>query len=346
MKKNTVVFLIVVLLGGIAWFVISRNGSTTVPVELRDFAFADTASITKIFLVDKAGHQVTLEKIKTGDWQVNKKFKARNDGIFNLLFVVKNLAIKSMVGIQAQEHVIKQLATGAVKIELYQGSKLVRMYYVGGATPDDEGTYMLLVNPETKQNSSRPFVMCIEGQTRYLTPVYTTMENEWRDRTAFSYYPPDISSVKVEFVGAKGHGFEVLQPGYNSYRVQTLDNNTTLSNLDTLAVKQYLSYFQGVGFEAFLNDMAPLRKDSILSSTPLYRMTIKDKNNRITELKFFGMEPHREELDANGKPEKFDLDRLYTLINNREFVNTQYYVFGKLLTDIEYFTLKRPGVKK
>jgi hypothetical protein len=346
MTKNRIVFLLVLILGGITWYLISRNGATTVPKELRDFAVSDTASITKIFLADKANHQVTLEKVKTGEWTLNKKWKARNDGIFNLLFVIKNLAIKSMVGVQAQENVIRQMASGATKIELYHGDKLIKMYYIGGATPDDEGTYMLLVNPETKQNSSRPFVMCIEGQTRYLSPVYSTNENEWRDRTAFSYYPPDINSVKIEFIGAKGHSFEVLQPGYNTFKVQSLETKSDIPDLDTFAVKQYLSYFQGVGFETFLNDMNIVRKDSILSSTPLYRMTIRDKQNKTVELKFFGMEPHREELDANGKPEKFDLDRLYTLINNREFVNTQYYVFGKLLPDIEYFMKKKAGVKK
>jgi hypothetical protein len=346
MKKNQIALLIVLLLGGITIYFLRKDTGTTVPKELRDFAYADTASITKIFLADKAGHQVTLEKLSKGNWTVNKKFKARNDGIFNLLFVVKNLSIKSMVGVQAQENVIKNLASGATKIELYQGDKLVRMYYVGGATPDDEGTYMLLVNPETKQNSSRPFVMCIEGETRYLTPVYVTSEAEWREKIAFTYFPPNIKSVKVQFIGASGNSFEVVSSRPNLFEVHYLKNNSNYPNIDTLAVKQYLSYFQGVGFETFLNDMQTFRKDSILSSTPLYEMTITDRDDKVTNLRFFGMEPHREALDAKGKPEKFDMDRMYTLINKDEFVVTQYYVFGKLLTDIEYFANKGPGVKK
>jgi hypothetical protein len=346
MKKNQVALLIVLLLGAVTFFLMNRNTTTTVPKELRDFAYADTAAITKIFLADKAGHQVTLDRNTAGGWMVNKTWKARNDGVSNLMFVIKNLAIKSMVGVQMQETVIKQLASGSIKIELYKGDKLVRMYYVGGATPDDEGTYMLLANPETKQNSSRPFVMCIEGQTRYLTPVFGTNANDWRDRTAFSYFPPDIQSVKVDFITATGTSFEVLQPAPNTFEVHSLKNNSNYPQIDTLAVKQYLSYFQNVGFETFLNDMKPFRKDSILNSIPLFTMQITSRKGPSTSLKFFGMEPHREELDAQGKPEKFDLDRMYTLINNTEFVVTQYYSFGKLTPDIEYFGRKHSPVKK
>jgi hypothetical protein len=346
MKKNLIAFLIVLILGGITLWLVKRNGNTTVPKDLRDFALNDTAAVTRIFMADRANHQVTLNKIRAGEWTVNNKWRARNDGIFNLLFVIKNLAIKSMVGISAQENVTKELASSAIKIEIYQGEKLVRCYYVGGATQDNEGTFMLLSDPETKKNSSRPFVMCIEGQSRYLTPVYNTNEAEWRDRTILSYYPPDIRSVKVEFMQATGTSYEVLQPAYNTFTVKNLKTNTVLDRPDTLAIKQYLSYFQSQSYESLIPGIDPQRKDSVLKSQPMYVLTVQDKNNKPTEIRFFAMEPRNVELDAHGKPEKYDLDKMYALINKQEFAVVQYFVFGKILTDIEYFTLKHNTVKK
>jgi hypothetical protein len=251
-----------------------------------------------------------------------------------------------MVGISAQENVTKELASSAIKIEIYQGEKLVRCYYVGGATQDNEGTFMLLSDPETKKNSSRPFVMCIEGQSRYLTPVYNTNEAEWRDRTILSYYPPDIRSVKVEFMQATGTSYEVLQPAYNTFTVKNLKTNTVLDRPDTLAIKQYLSYFQSQSYESLIPGIDPQRKDSVLKSQPMYVLTVQDKNNKPTEIRFFAMEPRNVELDAHGKPEKYDLDKMYALINKQEFAVVQYFVFGKILTDIEYFTLKHNTVKK
>ncbi len=346
MKKNTLALIVVLLLGGTAILLMRKSGTSSVPKDLRDFAVADTASITRIFLADRAGHQVTLQKEKPGEWKVNGKWKARNDGIFNLLFVIKNLSVKSMVGVKAETNVIKNLVTGAIKIEIYKGDKLIKLYYVGGETPDDVGTYMLLSDPETNQNSARPFVMCIEGQNRYLTPVYNTNPNEWRDRTAFSFYPPDIKSVKMEFVAAKGNSFEVIQTSFNKFKVLSLPGKSNYPDFDTMAVRQYLTYFAGQSFETFLNGMEKTRRDSILGSSPLYILTVKDKNDWTTEIKLFGMEPHREEVDAKGKPEKFDLDRMYALINKNELVVAQYYVFGKLIPDIEYFAKNKAPVKK
>jgi hypothetical protein len=346
MKKNYVAFGLILLLAGIAVWVLKQNGSSTVPKEMRDFAVADTASITRIFLADKANHQVTLTKLKAGEWRVNGKWKARNDGIRNLLFVIKNVSVKSMVGVNAVENVIKSLASGATKIEIYKDDKLIKVYYVGGATQDDEGTYMLLSDPDTKLNSSRPFVMAVEGQHRYLTPVYVTNESEWRDRTAFSFNPPDIRSVKLDFIQAKGKSFEITQPAANTFKLRSLKDNVEQSHFDTLAVKQYLTYCQAQGFESFLDDMKKAKRDSLLSSSPLYVLSIADKNNKTTEMKFYGMEPLRQEFDEKGKPEKYDLDHMYALINSQELVVTQYYTFGKLLTDIEYFMHKKADVKK
>lgn len=346
MKKNVIASILVIVLGGITWWLVKKNGDSTVPKDLRDFAYADTASVTKIFLADKANHSVTLTKEKPGLWKVNDKWIARNDGIQNLMFVVKNLSIRSMVGVAAQENVIKNLASGAVKIELYKGDKLVKMYYVGGATPDDLGTYMLLADPETKKNSARPFVMCIEGQNRYLTPVYTTDVMDWKDRTAISCNPGEISNIRLDHIERPHASFEVMASDHNSFKVRSVQDNADLSDLDTLAVKQYLSYFQGVNFEAFLNDMKPARRDSLLHSNPVYVMTVKEKSGKTTQIKFYHMEPVGEMLDEKGHPEKYNVDHMYALINNQEIVSVQFFVFGKLFPDIEYFTTKHKDVKK
>jgi hypothetical protein len=346
MKKNVIAFILVVLLGGISFWLLKKNGTSTVPKELRDFAVSDTASITKIFLADKANKSITLEKIKPGKWKLDGKWAARNDGIQNLMFVIKNLSIRSMVGVPAVENVIKNLASGAVKIEIYKGNKLVKMYYVGGATPDDLGTYMLLADPDTKQNSSRPFVMCIEGQNRYLTPVYATDISDWRDRNAISCNPGDIRSLKLEQIENPQGSFEIQVPSPNTFKVHSLWTNADLPNVDTLAVKQYLSYFQNVNFEAFLSDMKPAHRDSILHSNPIQILTITDKDGQVNRIKLYHMEPVGDMVDEHGHPEKYNVDHMYALMNNGEIVSVQFYVFGKLIPDIEYFATQHRDVKK
>jgi hypothetical protein len=48
----------------------------------------------------------------------------------------------------------------------------VKQYYVGHATQDNTGTYMLLTNPETDKNYEDPFVTHIPGFDGFLSTRY------------------------------------------------------------------------------------------------------------------------------------------------------------------------------
>ena len=62
MKKNLLPILLLLVLGGAAaYFYLTKSGSTLQP-ELTNYALKDTASITKIFLADKQGNKILLER--------------------------------------------------------------------------------------------------------------------------------------------------------------------------------------------------------------------------------------------------------------------------------------------
>src|SRR5690606_27268770 len=98
MKKSSVI-VIATLLALIAISVYiyrSKASLSTVNKDERNFAFKDTAAITKIFIADKEGSQATLLRTKQG-WVVNNKYNCRNDAILNLLEVIKNVEVKMPV---------------------------------------------------------------------------------------------------------------------------------------------------------------------------------------------------------------------------------------------------------
>jgi hypothetical protein len=46
-------------------------------------------------------------------------------------------------------------------------------------------------------------------------------------------------------------------------------------------------------------------------------------------------------LDINGKPLKYDFDKMYAVINDgKDFVSIQYYVFDPLMQPISFFLKK------
>lgn len=342
MKRNRIAIILVIILGALSfWFIINkRNG--TIKETLRDFAVADTAAVDKIFLADKQGNSVTLERNKdNSNWTVNGKYQARTDAMQTLLMTIKKVDIKEPVGKKAQDNIVKQLAADAVRCEIYSKGELVKAYYVGSQTQDMTGTYMILMDPETMKPSAKPFITYIPGFEGYLTTRYFTQEKLWRDRTVMKYVPTDIKSVKLEVPDKPEFGYELKINGNNDYEV-TMMSGKKVGNIDPMAVKQYLSYFQQVNFESLDMGMTQQEIDSTLKSTPINILTVTDNKGKINRIKFFARKPKKEDrLDSEGKPLKFDLDRMNALLEStNDFVMVQYYIFGKMMPPADYFVRK------
>ena len=188
-----------------------------------------------------------------------------------------------------------------------------------------------------------PFVTYIPGFDGYLTTRYFTEEKGWRDRTVFNYNPNEIKSVKLEVTGKPENDYELLVKGNNDYQIKMLSTNKTVANIDTLAVKQYLSYFQQINFESFEVSITQPQIDSTLKCQPINTLTITDTKGAANKTKFYARWPRRHGLfDPAGKEIVYDTDRLDALLDNgKDFVMCQYYVFGKVLPPVDYF-LKKP----
>lgn len=341
-KRNRIPLIMAILLGSLSFWFIVNNKKGTIKETLRDFAVADTGSITKIFLADKNNKTITLERQSAGVWTVNAKFIARRDAIQNLLYTIKKVDVKDLVGKKAQDNIIKQLSGSAVKCEIYKGDKLMKAYYVGTETQDQTGTYMILIDPETMRPSAKPFITYISGFEGYLTTRYFTEEKNWRDITVFRYSPETIVSAKLEIPFNPSLGYEVTVKGNNNYEVRTMAAKQPLQNLDTMAVKQYLTYFQNLNFEAFEDQLTEQQMDSVRNSQPLNILTVKTRDGKTRTVKFFARSTKKKgEKDVNGKEIQFDQERMNALIDNsKDLVVLQYYVFGKVLPPVDYFLKK------
>ena len=337
MKKNTLTILITLVLAIIVAYLFYTRKEGTIRQELKDFAIEDTSVITKIFLVDMANNQITLEKLKPGHWTVNGKYKVRKDLLDILLKTMKNLEVKSPVARAARENVIKRLATGAVKVEIYQNNddEPDKVYYVGGATQDKYGTYMLL------ENSSEPFIMNIPYFSGYLSTRYNIDEYEWRDKMVFNYQFKDIANITVKYPQDNAHSFAITNIGNWNYTLRLLQNEELIVNYDTTNLNIYLTLFQNVQFESFVRKMDKAYLDSIVSYPPVCIMTVSDMSGKTTKLRVFLKPVPKGGFDIDGTPIEYDIDRMYALIDDeREFVTIQYYVFDKLFLTIDNFQKK------
>lgn len=342
MKKKSSIVTIVVLLALclLAVFVFKKKGgSSTVDKDSQDFKFADTAKITKLFLIDKNGRQVSLTR-KDKQWLVNSKYTVRTDAILTLLETIKKVEVKSHVPKNAKVNTLKLMSAKAVKIEIYAQDKLVKQYYVGHESDDSEGTYMILSNIETGENYEEPYITHIPGFIGFLTTRYFTEEEEWRDRLVVNYAPYQISQLKLEHLEKPDSSFVITAKNLNDISLQNLKGQSI--EFDNTKMRQYLSYFQNISYETLFTKTAISLADSLARfANPYIRLTITDKLGSSKIYSFYRRNPEPGKTNEAGILYKYDPERCFLrFAKDQEWALIQFYVFGKLIPNINYFTQK------
>lgn len=351
MKKNRYLILIVVFLAMVTIVLVLANSRTTFKRSLSDFAVDDTSTITQVFMSDKNNNNVKLTKKTADSWLVNDKYPASKFNIDMLLGTMLHLQVKETVPKPARNNIIKDLASNAVKVEIYQmkyrinlfgkirlfpREKLTKVYYVGGATQSNRGSYMIL------ENSSEPYVTFIPELRGFVSPIYSPIEKNWRDYSIFKKSYQDILTVRVEFPGNPENSYTIRNRLNQSPELITYPGGNIVEEADTLRMLNFLSSFRKISFEALITEIDLKRKDSILSSTPYCIITLTDVENKSSSITTFRKDVPLGTLDDFGNPAPYDLDRLYALVNNgKDFVLIQYFVFDKILRPKSFFLIQR-----
>ncbi len=328
MKNRKIVYVILVILAITTTYFITTNSHATIKKELRDFAIEDTASIDKIFLVDKENNSILLERTPS-NWKLNNTYFARQDLVNVLLKTMLRIRVKEPVAISARENIIKSLAVKSTKVEIYQQGKLSKVFYVGGPTQDSYGTYMIL------ENSASPFIMEIPGFRGYLSPRFSTYLIEWKAQIAFAIPLKEISEVTVQNHQKKDASFKIVHND-NNFEMYSWPENKSIEQFDTMKVKRFLMEFRNKNFNKYIEDVPTEWQDSIKASVPMYTINAITKKGNVTQAKAYS-KPGWGNMDFLGNPMDTDQDNFFLLINNNDFVYAQYYTFDPLFVDIKSF---------
>jgi len=349
MKKNRITLIVILILVLITAALFITNSYTTLKKGESDFAVADTASITKIFLADKNNNEVTLERTAEGTWLVNGKHPAQQAKVSSFLKTLMDLKVRNPVPLVARNNVITRMSVIAKKIEIYQitprinlfnkiklfpREKLSKVYYIGDVTQDNQGTFMLM------EGSEEPYVVHITGFRGFVATRYSTVEAEWRDYTVFRTPINEIRSVKVEFPLQPEQGYEFEVKDNQNIILRTLADNRTVIGFDTLRALNFLTGFEDIRFESLLEHMIERTFiDSVSASTPKTIITLTDVEGEVNRVRIFKKRSFSPLFSADGaRMEPVDLDRAYALVNNEEdFVLIQYFVFDRVSRTLDFF---------
>lgn len=327
-------------------YIANRSNTTLNPGE-KNFAINDTASVTRVFLADKQNNSVLLSRNDSGGWTLNNTYMAQPEMINELLYTLMYVTVRSPVPRTMYDNVIKNLSGFAYKVEVYATvyridfwgmhlfphEKKIRTYYVGEATQDNTGTFMIM------EDADMPFICHIPGFRGYLQPRYSPREQDWRDHGVFRYQLPQIEEISVTYPQFPDRSFILKNPDNINFSV-TNELSGPLQTLDTVRVINYLNAFVDVRFESFLNDIDTRKQDSIRMLTPFCIITVTNRKGESNSITLIRIKSPEGSVSIMGDPIEYDPERLYGILNGKDLIVAQYFVFGSLLRYYGNFDLQ------
>ena len=311
-KKQLFYFALIILFGIAIWY-LKPDKKSTISND-NNFAVSDTASVSKIFIADRSGTTITLDRVEN-NWIVNNKYEVRKDAITTILNTIQQIRIQRPVLKNAFETIVKNLATTGVKVEIYSDTQIpIKTYTIGNSTANHLGTYMLLAD------AGNPFIVHIPSFNGFLSPRYGIQggklsEANWRATTVFKLNSIEINTIVIKHIQKPEQSFML-----NTQPMALFNHEGDKVSLEQEKVLQLLNSFKLLNCESYKNE-----KEKIAFATPLHELIVNTDTLRTYAIGG---------LIEKTKEENFTVKRMYATLNNGELMLIQDYVFNKVLITI------------
>ena len=342
-KKSIILGIGVIVLSVLAFLATNliRNSDKS-DSELLEFSIADTSTVDQIQIRDAYNNELILIRDQNGDWADSDGNCVIQEPVGTILETFKNVEFKGYVPENSMKNVTSRVAATNTEVKIYQNGKWVKTWYVGSATQDHYGTYMLLETPREK--SDYPVIMKVRGLNGMIEPRFFADKRKWRCTEIFAVAREEIASVNVKFTEEKEKSFSVERNGLE-YSVK--HDGVLLDGIDTSMAVRYLNGYKKVHFELVNYDYTPKQIDSLKRSKPFCELTLKKVDGKVEKLRLFRMTAYNQgELDDNGDVITHDVDRFWCELPSGEVVKCQYFVFNPLIMGHLYFGRGKPVTTK
>jgi hypothetical protein len=331
MNKNIALLLVLLLLGVGVFFVKNKNQTEgSIDASDRHFAVKDVLNIGKIFIADRTGNTTTLDRAKNNTWTLNGVEPARQEAVNTLLQTIRDLEMQYIPPNAAVNTIIENIAAEGVKVEIYDtNAKILKTFYVGGMTPDELGTYMIM------EDSKQPFVMHVPHFEGGLLYRFWMKPEQWRDKAVYRENPDNIKKVSVEYPFQTKSSF-ILERKGNDFEVKHLN---PLKQTTTKKVKKGLAEAYLYGFEEKISEDFETKhpkKDSIINSIPFCIINLERLDNSQKQVELFVTKMTKKATKDVQMVDDLIL-RYFAFVDDKDFFLTQDRVFKDILRSYDYF---------
>lgn len=339
MKLKKLIFPLLSLVAlSVSLYILSKDSENNADQPFSEFSFADTAAIDKITISNTLGDKITIHKRNEyNKWKINDTdVSANKEKINRILSTIHSWKVIQNIDKKNIDGSIKQLSVKHKKLEVFtNGSdKAIKTYYIGDANKSMTGNVSLLKIDDKKSNI--PYYVHLPGFYGTLETRFFVDFQNWRSTEIIGLNTRDIKSIEL-----KNHQFEE-----ESYRLENkLDifslynsKEEEIENFDTLAVRRHLVTFKILHLESFVTSMHPNKVDSIIKSQPLYTLSVTNNLDQTTKVTVFCKANESDKTAPDGNPLPCDPQRLYALVNDKEFVTIQVFGWGPVFKPLSFFT--------
>jgi hypothetical protein len=348
MKKRNIIIIAAVAIIGLVALIVALNGSKK-STFAQDYHVEDISTVTKLFLADKQNNEVTLTRGEDSIWIIDGRYEANKAMVDLLLETLNTMRIRQQVNRQAIPNVVKDIAAHGIKVEVYQHKPLINWfggklklfprekhtvtYYVGRETQDMMASFMF------REGDKVPYIIHIPGFRGFVTPRFVTEPIKWRSHRIVELNVRQIERVELQIPESPTESFAIVRDG-EGFAMEILANHQRVNGFDTARVAQMLSAFAFLNFDEFASIVPNSHADSCVTGTPRAILSITDTAGITRQLKTYIKYTDPNDIEALGDDqlvESFDLNRLYAIIDDKDTVLIQYFIFDNILQPASYF---------
>lgn len=349
-KTKTLIYITIVAVLGVVTLVIVllRGQNHTFPQDFQIEAASVPGGVEKIFMADKENNSVTLSRVGDSLWLVNDQFPANQALVDLLLNTLSDMRIRSGVNKSAAMNITKLMAAKSTKVEVYYkdyrinwfGGKLrlfrhtkCEVLYVGHDTQDMMATYMY------REGDKMPYIVHIPGFRGCISPRFFIDPYLWRCHTIVDLPVQRIAKIELEIPSMPTESFAVEREG-EGFTFNLMMPPTRVEGFDTARVAQLLSSFVKLNFDEYAKVVPKAELDTTFSRAPRTILRITDIDGHTHTLKTYLKYSNPDDILAMPDTTMyhvFDLDRLYAVLDNKDTVLIQYYIFDNILQPASFF---------
>lgn len=332
MNRTLILLFAVIILGSGAYYLTTQKEEgpvTTVVGSDREFS-VDRELVHKIFIADRNGNRTTLERGAEG-WIYDKKHPVRPDAIEILLQTIDQIRMRFKPTEAAVPHMVETLATQGLKVEIYgKENELLKSYYIGGATNDERGTYIILDGAE------QPYVADVPSWEGNLRFRYNMRGDDWRDRTVLKAKAEEIVSASVEYPKQQNSSFRLIAGDEMEVKPYYPLTPQIQAPVQAGRVDAFIHNFASLvasSFDNFNDDF-----ESITSQVPFAVITVEKKDGSVQSLQLFPIYPETG-IDAKTGTvlEPTDVYSYHGLTQDNDLMIMQNQMIKKVLWAYDHF---------